>query len=255
MIVYRIAVFNTTEYDIKEAVTELLPKFPVVTRSDTLADKVFVYLEEAIIEGEIPAGTRLIETELAEKFGVSRPPVREAIQRLGANGLVRIVPHKCAVVALPDIEEVEEIYAAKKLIEGFSAREAAGRLSSKEIIQLKSLIHKMETHIKRQEGDKYTRVAEQFHDLVNCAARNKVTYGIYQKLSKQTLWHRINFLSFPRRLKRSLSEHKKILDALIQGNQDLAESLMKEHIEYSKKILLERLRENAKDGSKERGEI
>jgi len=159
------------------------------------------------------------------------------------------------VVALPDIEEVEEIYAAKRLIEGFSAREAAGRLSRKETIQLKSLIHKMETHIRRQEGDKYIRVAEQFHDLVNCAARNKVTYGIYQKLSKQTLWHRINFLSFPGRLKRSLSEHKEIFDALKQGNEDLAESLIKEHIEYSKKILLERLRENAKDGARGRGEI
>jgi DNA-binding GntR family transcriptional regulator len=141
------------------------------------------------------------------------------------------------------------------LIEGFSAREAAGRLSSKEIIQLKSLIHKMETHMKREEGDKYIRVAEQFHDLVNCAAGNKVTYGIYQKLSKQTLWHRINFLSFPGRLKRSFSEHKEILDALIQGNQDLAESLMKEHIGYSKKVLLERLNENAKDQTKGRGEI
>ena len=171
---------------------------------------------------------------------------------MGANGLVRIVPHKCAVVALPDIEQVKEIYAAKRLIEGFSAREAAGRLSSKEIIQLKSLIRKMETHVKRQKGDKYIRVAEQFHDLVNRAAGNKVTYGIYQKLSKQTLWHRINFLSFPGRLKRSFGEHKEILDALIQGNQDLAESLMKEHVEYSKKILLERLSENAKDGSRGR---
>jgi len=244
-----------TEYDAKEAPTELLPKFSTVSPSQTLADKVFAQLEEAIIEGKIPAGTRLIETELAEKFGVSRPPVREAIQRLAANGVVRIVPHKCAVVALPDIEEVKEIYIAKKLIEGFSAREAAGRLSRRETTQLKSLIHKMETHIKRQEGDKYIRVAEQFHDLVNRAAGNKVTYGIYQKLSKQTLWHRINFLSFSGRLKCSLSEHKEILDALIQGNQDLAESLMKEHIEYSKKILLERLNENAKDRSRERGEI
>jgi len=244
-----------TEYDAEEAPTELLPKFSTVSPSQTLADKVFAQLEEAIIEGEIPAGTRLIETELAEKFGVSRPPVREAIQRLGANGLVKIVPHKCAVVALPDIEEVKEIYAAKRLIEGFSAREAAGRLSSKETTQLKSLIRKMETHIKRQEGDKYIRVAEQFHDLVNRAAGNKVTYGIYQKLSKQTLWHRINFLSFPGRLKCSLSEHKEILDALVQGNQDLAESLIKEHIGHSKKILLERLNENAKDGSRRRGEI
>ena len=162
------------------------------------------------------------------------------------------MPHKCAVVALPDIEEVREIYAAKRLIEGFSAREAAGRLSRREIIQLKCLIRKMETHVKRQEGDKYIRVAEQFHDLVNRAPRNKVTYGIYHKLSKQTLWHRINFLSFPGRLKRSFGEHKEIFDALIQGNQDLAESLMKEHVEYSKKILLERLSENAKDGSRGR---
>lgn len=238
-----------------EESAELAPKFPRISRSETLADKVFAYLEEAIIEGKMSPGAKLVETELADKFGVSRPPVREAIQRLTASGLVRSMPHKCAQVCLLDIDEVNEIYAAKSLMEAFSAREAAGRLSRKEITQLRSLIRKMETHLKRQEGVKYIRVAEQFHDLVNRVAGNMVTYGIYQKLSKQTLWHRINLLSFPRRIERSLREHKEILDALVQGNQDLAESLMKEHIDYSKQILLEGLNENAKCRSKGRREI
>lgn len=228
-----------------------LPKFPTIKRSETLADKVCTYLEKAIIEGKIPAGTKLTQTELAERFGVSRPPVREAIQRLQATGLIKIVSHKWVVVTLPDRKKVKEIYSAKKLIEGFAVREAAGKISSEEAAQLNSLIQKMEVYAKTEEGDKYIRIAEKFHDLINRVSGNAVIYEIYKRLSKQTLWHRINFLSFSGRLERSFNEHKRILDVLMQEDKDLAESLMREHIEYSKKTLLQRLDKNVEEKSRE----
>jgi len=232
-----------------------LRKFAAITRSETAADKVLACLEAAIIEGKIPPGTKLVETKLAEKFGVSRPPVREALRRLGSSGLVKVVPYKCAVTVLPDTEKTKEIYSTKRLIETCAAREAAIRLNEKQITQLESLVRKMETYVKRQEGDKYIRVNQKFHNLINQSAGNRTAYEIYQELDKQTLWHRIHLLTSARTLKRILREHKKILDALIQRNPDLAESLMKKHLEYSESILIERLERQGKGSIRKRGGI
>ncbi len=121
------------------------------------------------------------------------------------------------------------------------------KLSAEQIGKLKSLIDKMSTHVEREEGNKYVQVNEKFHDLINRSAGNQVTYEIYRTLHKQSLWHRIHFLTFPRTLKRSLSEHRKILDALIQKNPGLAECLMKKHLKYSESVLVEHLENKTRD--------
>jgi len=219
-----------------------LDALPEFKGPDTLANTVCDYLENAILDGRLEAGTRLVERDLAEKFNVSRPPIREAIRQLNSEGLVKIVPRKGAVVARISAKDVEEIYSIKILIEGFAAREAAKKLSEADLRKLKSLIEKMAIQIERTGVSRYVKLAEEFHDLINKAAGNDKLYEIYKRLSKQIVCHRINYLSLPGGLRRSFGGHKKIFEALLQRAPDRVESCLTEHITYAQQVLTMRIK-------------
>ncbi|RLE12412.1 GntR family transcriptional regulator, partial [Candidatus Aerophobetes bacterium] len=108
---------------------KIIDELPSFKQPETITSVVVRHLEDAILKGKIKKGTRLVERELAEKFKVSRLPIREALRELQAAGLVRIVPRKGAVVSQISLEEVKEIYAVKCLIESFAAGEAAKRIT------------------------------------------------------------------------------------------------------------------------------
>jgi len=220
---------------------KIIDELPSFKQPETITSAVVRHLEDAILKGKIKKGTRLVERELAEKFKVSRLPIREALRELQAAGLVRIVPRKGAVVSQISLEEVKEIYAVKCLIESFAAGEAAKRITSEEIKELRLLIDKMSHQMKKGNSYKYTEIAEKFHHMINKACGNRKLYEVYKRLNNQVLWHKINYLSSPGRIEQSFEGHKKILDALINKDAKQAESLMRKHIKDSEKALLERL--------------
>jgi len=222
-------------------VEKIIDELPSFKQPETITSAVVRHLEDAILKGKIKKGTRLVERELAEKFKVSRLPIREALRELQAAGLVRIIPRKGAVVSQISLEEVKEIYAVKCLIESFAAGEAAKRITSEEIKELRLLIDKMSHQMKKGNSYKYTEIAEKFHHVINKACGNRKLYEVYKRLNNQVLWHKINYLSSPGRIEQSFEGHKKILDALINKDAKQAELLMKKHIRDSEKALLERL--------------
>lgn len=209
---------------------------------ETLADTVWRYLGNAILDGRLEAGTRLVERDLAERFNVSRPPIREAIRQLNSEGLVKIVPRKGAVVARISAKDVEEIYSVKILIEGFAAREAAKKLTEADLRKLESLTKKMAIQIEKGSVSRYVKLSEEFHDLINKAAGNDKLYEIYKRLSKQIVCHRINYLSVSGGLRHSLEGHKKIFEALLQRDPDRVESCVTEHITYAQQVLTMRIK-------------
>jgi len=214
---------------------------PLFKQPGTITSAVSHYLEDAILKGKIKSGTRLIERELAEKFKVSRLPIREAIRELQAARLVKIIPRKGAVVSQISLEEIKEIYSVKCLIESFAAGEAAKRITEEEIKELRLLIDKMGSQIKKNNSHKYVEIAEKFHYVINKASGNGKLYEIYKRLNNQILWHEINYLSSPGRVEHSFEGHKKILEALINKGAKKAESLMRKHIIDSEKALLKKL--------------
>jgi DNA-binding GntR family transcriptional regulator len=226
-----------------------LDELPQFKGPETLSNSVCQYLENAILDGRLEAGIRLVERDLAEKFNVSRPPIREAIRQLNTEGLVKIVPRKGAVVARISAKDVEEIYGVKILIEGFAAREAAKRMTEAELRKLKSLINKMALEIERENVFRYVKLAEEFHDLINKAAGNDKLYEIYKRLSKQIVCHKINYLSASRGLRRSFEEHKKIFETLSQRDPERVESCIKQHIKYAQEVLIMRIKRIEKENS------
>ena len=225
---------------------EDLDKLPEFKGPETLANTVCDYLENAILDGRLEAGTRLIERDLAEKFNVSRPPIREAIRQLNTEGLVEIVPRKGAVVARISAKDVEEIYGVKVLIEGYAAREAAKKITEPGLRKLKSLIDKMAVQIEKGNVSRYVKLAEEFHDLINKAGGNDKLYEIYKRLSKQIICHKINYLSVSRGLRRSFEEHKELLETLAQRDPDRVESCITQHIKYAQEVLTMRIKRSEK---------
>ncbi len=231
----------------KEKNLEEINCLPIFKQPSTITSAVSHYLEDAILTGKIKSGKRLVERELAEKFKVSRLPIREAIRELQAVGLVTIIPRKGAVVSKISVEEIKEIYAVKCLIESFAAGEAAKRITEEEIKELRLLIDKMSSQVKKNNSYKYTEIAEKFHRIINKAYGNRRLYEIYKRINNQILWHKINYLSSPGRIECSFEEHKKILEALTNKDARQVESLMKKHITDAEKALLKRLRADKSD--------
>lgn len=220
------------------AKTMNLPRF---REPESLSETVYRYLEEAILQGKLKPGDRLKERELSETLNVSRPPIREALRQLAAEGLVRFIPRKGSIVSGATIADVEEIYEIKALLEGFAARKTASHCSNNDIIKMKNLLNKMEKLVQKKNMREYFKVSSDFHHYFNKLSGNKKLFDIYEKLTKQVLWLQINYLSLSGREIRSLNEHKQILDAFINKNPEAAEELVKKHIEFAGQKLIKEL--------------
>ncbi len=205
----------------------------------TLREKILETIRDAIISGALKPGEKVAEPELAERFGISRTPIREAFRQLESEGYLTVIPRKGAVVVSFSERDVEEFYAIKSILEGYAARRACANLTPREIEKLQTINDKL--HTLAQEGDikNFFKVHNSFHDLfVRAADNGKLTemitglVGRFQRL-------RIASLSLPGRMDLSVREHQKIVDAFRNGDADLAEALVRSNAEYGGKVLVQ----------------
>lgn len=207
-------------------------------RARTLADQVYGALVEAIVTGELPAGSRVTEVDLARRYNVSRGPLREAIQRLEQQRLVTRTAHVGARIAELSTEVLLEIFLAREALEGMAARLAAERMSDAELDELGRVL---DTHNAEMDDSPvyYQREGDwDFHYRVAKGARN----GLIEDFLCGDLYHLIRLYRYqhkasPGRGRRALVEHRRILDALRDRDGDLAEILMRRHIATARKVL------------------
>lgn len=207
-----------------------------------LREMVFESLREAIIQGRLRPGERLMEIQLAEEMGVSRTPVREAIRKLELEGFVVMVPRKGAYVAGISVKDIVDIFEVRAALEGLAAGLAAERITDEEMDQLERSIHKINVSGEEDlkaivEGD------TSFHALVYKASRNQRLVQIIINLQEQINRFRVTSLSQPGRSKIALDEHTKIVEAISDRNVELSQQLATEHIENAEQSLLNALRE------------
>src|SRR5262245_14958847 len=139
----------------------------------TLWERVHAHLREEILANRLPAGTELQETALAAELGVSRGPVREAIGRLAAEGLVVVRPRRGAVVRELSKGDFLEAYQVREALEAMAARLAAYRLQEEELAQLEQLTETMEEHAERDEVHEFFEANAAFHSALVAASRNR----------------------------------------------------------------------------------
>lgn len=190
-------------------------------------------LKKTILEGRYQPGARLNEAELAASMGVSRSPIREAIQRLAKEGLVKIVPRKGAYVADLTSKEVEELYELREALEIKAAELAAQRISDAELDQISRLLDRTADAMQRKKYRQYPWNLDFHRQIARCAKNRYIEEKIYDT-NIHLLLIRHKSGSEIGRAEKALEEHKKIFKALIQRDVNLARASMGEHIRFSK---------------------
>ncbi|GAW91651.1 GntR family transcriptional regulator [Calderihabitans maritimus] len=218
-----------------------------------LREIVFETLREAIINGTLKPGERLMEVQLAEEMGVSRTPVREAIRKLELEGFVVMVPRKGAYVAGISIKDIADVFEIRAALESLAAGLAAERITEEELEELERLLVQVAECTESNDLEKLIEIDTRFHDILYKASRNERLVQIISNLREQIQRFRSTSLAFPGRMKETLEEHKKIVEALSERNVALAQALAAEHIENAENSMLEALREG--NISRERNSI
>lgn len=211
-------------------------------REHSLATLAQQELERRIVSGEIAAGAKLNEVEVAAALGVSRGPVREAFSALSQAGLVRVEKNRGVFVRQVSLEEASEFYEVRAALEGLIGRLAARRIAIDEIEQLRSVVRRMHATQKTRRADEYFALNVEFHDVLARAARNNALYAHYRGVVNQLDLYRRATISHSRdNIPLSTQEHEAIVDAIAARDEQRAEALLTEHVLVSRARLREAL--------------
>ena len=211
---------------------------------------VFERLRRLILEGEYGPNERLVEEQLAERLGVSRTPIRQALTMLEAEGLVEIAPNKGAMVCSFTIEDVWDIYDLRAVLEGHAARRAADRIDEDGLARLRSLAEDMENILPgrflghEEEIRWLVATNQEFHGTIVSASRN----GRLEKLIRRTVEVPLMFKAFywygPHERRISNHYHRQILEALAAGDGERAEIIMREHVYEGRDFVIRALEDD-----------
>ena len=209
-----------------------------VLRAHSLATLAQQELERRIISGEIPAGSKLNEVEMATALGISRGPVREAFSALAQAGLVRVEKNRGVFVRQVSVEEANEFYEVRAALEGLIGQLAARRISIDEIEALRAVVRRMHLTHKARKADDYFALNVEFHDLLARAARNNALLAQYRGIVNQLdLYRRATLTHGTENIPVSTQEHEAIIDAVAARDEQRAQALLVEHVLVSRNRL------------------
>ncbi len=212
-----------------------------------LREVVFESVRGAIISGVLKPGERLMEVQLAEKLGVSRTPIREAIRKLELEGLVIMIPRKGAYVADLSIKDITDVLEIRAALEGLASSLAALRITDEEIKQIELNAMQFDKAIEADDFEGIVQADIEFHDNIFKATRNEKLMQINNNLREQVQRFRIMYISKSNKSKALAKDHFEIAEAISRRDIDMAEKIAKEHIENAEKYII-KVAENEPDG-------
>lgn len=208
-------------------------------QSSSLTNVVQQEIERAILAGEHPPGSKLIEAALAEKMGVSRGPVREAFRMLEEAGLVRNEKNRGMFVRDIPIDEAIEIFDLRAAMEELVGRQLAARITPVQLKEARAMVDAMEKAVKANDAPAYHLLNLQFHDRLVEMAGNRKLSAIYRKLTKELSLFRRRNLAQGAALPVSASEHRHIVKAIASGDANAAGRALFDHVMESKSRTLD----------------
>ena len=203
-----------------------------------LRQEIYDTLRDAILNGDLKSGVRLIETRIAEQLGVSRTPVREAIHKLESEGLLMTHPQKGLIVNEISLDDIEEIQGIRMILERYVARLAAKKIKDDELKKLEDLLNRSEEALKKKNIDKVLELNTKFHDLINSISGSKRLQDLIRQHSEYIQSFRRAALHTKGHAEQALKEHRLILEALKMKNPDTVEVLVSQHVIENKKVVL-----------------
>jgi len=212
----------------------------------TLTDRLFEALQRAIVEGDIPQGSKISEPELARQHGVSRGSLREAIARLEARKLVERKHNLGARVVTLSYAQLIEIFQVREALEGMAARLAAQQMSEREIEELQALLIEHGEQIEELHGEAYFQKQGDldFHYRIVQGSKNQQLIGLLcNDLYHLMRMYRYQFGMRSKRSRQAYEEHHYLLNAIAARDAEMAELLMRQHIRSSRRNVEKQLLE------------
>ena len=196
-----------------------------------LRDVVFNTLRKALLRGELKPGERLMEIQLANKLGVSRTPIREAIRKLELEGLVLMIPRKGAEVAQITEKNMQDVLEVRKALEELSVQLACERITPEQVEEMKMAAEDFRKVLKSGDVTKIAEADVKFHDIIFAATNNQRLITLLNNLREQMYRFRVEYLKQKECYPQLLEEHDKLIALISGGEVEEACELMGRHID------------------------
>ncbi len=206
----------------------------IITDSTTIREKVYGYVRERILSGEIAPGERLVEMKIASEVGTSRTPIREAFHSLEREGLIDSIPRVGYVVRSIREEEVEEICAIRLVIEALAVRWALQKAHKKLVKDLKKNMIRAEQLLEKEQYSDFVEIDAAFHEVIARCSGSDRLLELAQTLRRHMLRYRAKSIFSEDTVVKAIAGHKAILAAIEDGDPDAVEEAIKVHLDQSK---------------------
>jgi DNA-binding GntR family transcriptional regulator len=208
----------------------------------SLVNQAYKELKHIILEYRIPLGGKLNEGELAASLGVSRTPVREAINRLEKEGLVQIFPQRGAFVVRFSEKDVFELFLIRENLEGLATRLAAERINEENLAKLESFFQGFKEPFTEKDVQRYAKEDFKFHQTIIALSDAQRLIKMISTLYDHIRIFRLTTLGLSSRMNTSLAEHQLLIEAFQRRDSEQAEQMMRQHIHHVREGVMENIK-------------
>lgn len=206
-----------------------------------LRDVVFNTLRQAILTGELKPGERLMEIHLADRLGVSRTPIREAIRKLELEGLVVMIPRKGAQVARITEKNLKDVLEVRRALDILAVQLACRRMDDDYKKQLREACDAFAKVVKNNDTKDITEADVHFHDIINKSTGNDRLIQLVNNLAEQMYRYRLEYIKDAAYHNRLVEEHEEIYDAIVNHDEERAAKAVVLHIDNQEKTIIKHL--------------
>lgn len=211
-----------------------------------LREIVFEHLRNAILNGDLEPGQRLMELHLAEQLGVSRTPIREAIRKLELEGLVSMIPRKGAYVGEVSIKDILDVLEVRMSLEGLAASLSAQRMDKEQLEQLGNVIEEFEEYKDCKDKDVMAKLDRRFHDLIINGSNNNKLIQLIQGIHEQFQRFRVIYFNEYTHYEELNQHHKEIYNAIVERDSSKAQISSENHIKMIQRYIIKWKNKNLK---------
>ena len=210
-----------------------------------LHEQVTQRLRQMLVESHIAPGAKLNERELAQVLQVSRTPLREAIKRLAAEGLVELLPNRGAIAVALSEADVLHTFELMAGLEGLSGELAAQRITPAELAEIRAMHYEMMGAYTRADLSNYYRINALIHSAINAAAKNPVLTGTYKQVNARLQALRFRSNQDGEKWSRAMKEHEQMVDALATRDSAAMRAVLQAHLGNKRDVVIQQLRREA----------
>ena len=207
-----------------------------------LRDVVFNTLRKAILTGELKPGERLMEIHLANRLGVSRTPIREAIRKLELEGLVTMIPRRGAEVAQITEKSMKDVLEVRRALDALCAELACERITEEETKQLKDACVEFEKATKTKDTTVIAKADVALHDIIVAATGNQRLVQLVNNLAEQMYRYRFEYIKDESQHERLIEEHRMIYESILKKDKVAAAEAAEVHIDNQEKSVMKQIR-------------